>query len=112
MKYSFSDVIKINEQGLLLRDGFQILFNSCREELNCLHHLNIRCAAERDITACPPCFEFYMPNEHVIIVFDKNFCSSGNIRDFHRLYQKIINAGYSSFVKLRPLQRRTVTAKT
>ena len=101
VKRSFSEIRRIDNEGITFNDGEIIAFKDCiRGKYN-----SETCVAERDICAMPPYFEFFTPDRRaaggipVRIVFDKKglFSKSVNRKNFLDFQMKINNMGYSTY---------------
>lgn len=101
VKRSFSEIRRIDNEGITFNDGEIIAFKDCiRGKYN-----SETCVAERDICAMPPYFEFFTPDRRaaggipVRIAFDKKglFSKSVNRKNFLDFQMKINNMGYSTY---------------
>ncbi len=98
---SFSQIKKIDNEGITFNDGEMIAFKNCIGR----KYNSETCVAERDICAMPPYFEFFTPawraagGISVRIVFDKKglFSKSVNRKNFLDFQMKINNVGYSTY---------------
>lgn len=61
MVKKYSEIEKIEKNGIIFSDGTRIQFDECME----------KCIAERDVTATPPTFVFFTGDK---IIFDKKDC--------------------------------------
>lgn len=95
IQQSFSDIEALDERGIILAGGRQIIFAECAGG----RYNSELCIAERDITAKPPYFEFFAPGEPVRIVFDGKglFADSRNRRLFGEFQMKIKAFGYTTY---------------
>lgn len=97
---SITDVISISEIGILLSGGINISFPECAINFHTTHkNSSINCIGERDISANPPYFEFYMGNNHIKLLFDYNgiFSKSKNRKLFHDMQKYISVSGYTTY---------------
>lgn len=93
--YSFSDIVSMDREGIVLSCGSKIIFGECAGG----RYNSSLCIAERDIIASPPYFEFFIPGEPVRIVFDKRglFAGRENRRRFGEFQMKIKAFGYTTY---------------
>lgn len=62
-EYSYKDIQRITQAGILFRDGFALLFEECRNEWSVENKINQSCCvAKRDSLAKIPYFLFYSKN--------------------------------------------------
>ena len=99
-EYSYKDIQKITKIGILFRDGFELLFEECRNEWsieNKIKRDESYCVAERDSLAKIPYFLFYS-KDRVKILFNKKgiFCKKRNKYDFQNIQFVFNKYGFSS----------------
>lgn len=100
-EYSYKDIKKIAEWGILFQDGFQILFEECRNEWlieKKLEKDESYCIAERNSLAKNPYFLFYS-KYRVKVFFDKRgfFCKRRNEAEYQKLQIILNRYGYTSY---------------
>lgn len=100
-EYSYKDIQKVTEAGIVFRDGFELSFEECKNgwcaerkikrEQSC-------CVAERDCLARIPYFLFYSQRK-VKVLFDKKGIMSKrkNEKDFHSLQFLLNELGFTSY---------------
>ena len=89
IEYSYRDIKKIMEVGIIFSDGYELFFEECKNEWavkNLINKEQSCCVAERNCLTKPPFFLFYT-KEKVKIIFDKKGILSKmqNQNDFHKL---------------------------
>lgn len=100
-EYSYKDIQKITKVGILFRDGFELLFEECRNEWSIENDIKKEesyCVAERDSLAKTPYFLFYSKNR-IKVLFDKKgvFGKKRNKDDFQNLQVVLNRFGFSSY---------------
>lgn len=100
-EYSYKDIQKITEVGILFRDGFELLFEECRNEWAVENKINgdqSCCVAERDSLAKVPYFLFYSKRK-VKVLFDKKgiLGKKRNENDFQNMQVILNRFGFSSY---------------
>ena len=100
-EYSYKDIQKITKTGILFRDGFELLFEECRNEWSVEKGMNKEqsfCVAERDCLAKIPYFLFYS-KKRVKVLFDKKgiWSKKKNEKYFHNLQVVLNRLGFSSY---------------
>ncbi|MDE7268701.1 MAG: hypothetical protein K2N89_14680 [Lachnospiraceae bacterium] len=100
-EYSYKDIKKITKAGILFRDGFELLFEECRNEWSVEKGMNREhsfCVAERDCLAKIPYFLFYS-KKRVKVLFDKKgiWSKKKNENDFYNLQVVLNRFGFSSY---------------
>ena len=92
---SFSEIKKIDKNGITFTNGESIVFKACiKQDCN-----SKTCIAERDLFAQPPYFLFFTADRPTKILFNKKgiFSKSVNRKHFRELQSMIIEFGYSSY---------------
>lgn len=101
IEYSYKNILEISKVRILFRDGFELLFEECRngwcakqkirKEQSC-------CVAERNCLANIPYFLFYSHNK-VKVLFNKKGILSKKInkKDFYSLQLHLNRLGFSSY---------------
>lgn len=100
-EYSYCDIKKISSTGILFKDGFELLFEECRNEWSAEKRISGEqsyCVAERDSFAKIPYFLFYS-KKRVKILFNKKGIGAKkrNENDFHDLQVILDRIGVSSY---------------
>ena len=100
-EYSYKDILKITKAGILFKDGFELLFEECRNEWSIERKIKggeSYCVAERDSLAKIPYFLFYSKDK-VKVLFDKKgiLCKKRNSDEFHNLQVILNRFGFSSY---------------
>lgn len=100
-EYSYNDIQKITEVGILFNDGFELLFEECRNEWSIENKIKgdeTYCVAERDSLSKIPYFLFYS-KDRVKVLFDKKgiFCKRRNRDEFQNLQVILNRFGFSSY---------------
>lgn len=99
-EYSYKEIRKITQTGILFMDGAELLFEECRNGW-CIEHgikkEQLHCIAERDSLEKTPYFLFYSKDK-IKIVFDKKgiFRMKRNRDDFCDLQVALNRFGFSS----------------
>ena len=100
IKYSYREIQNINQEGILFKDGFKILFEECRYEWAKKKHIKLNdsyCIAERNSLAIPPYFLFYTKEGVTVYFENKGFIGKRNRHEFQK-FQLILNQyGFSSY---------------
>ena len=100
-EYSYKDICKITKAGILFKDGFELLFEECRNEWSMENKIKKNesyCVAKRDSLAKIPYFLFYSKNR-VKVLFDKKgfLGKKRNTDDFQNLQILLNRFGFSSY---------------
>lgn len=89
-EYSYKDIQTITKVGILFRDGFELLFEECRNEWSIENHIKedeSYCVAERDSLAKIPYFLFYSKNRIKILFDKKGFLARREIKMIFKIYK-------------------------
>lgn len=100
IQYIYQDIKTIDKTGIMMSDGFKILFSKCNKTWQKMNKTDKTSGiGERDITADSPYFRFYMEDIVIEILFNKKgiFKKQRNENDFHKLIQDILMSGYQTF---------------
>lgn len=100
MRYQYQDIQTISKNGLVMSDGFIILFLECNQTWKCMNNVEVsNCVGERDITADSPYFRFFMDDTIIEIRCAGKglFKKRQNRKDFEHLRQQILQCGYTTF---------------
>lgn len=100
-EYSYKDIQKITKAGIMFRDGFELLFEECRNGWCAEHKIKREpscCVAERDCLAKIPYFLFYSPVK-VKVLFNKRgvLNKRKNEKNFHSLQLLLNKLGFTSY---------------
>ena len=100
-EYSYKDIQTITKTGILFRDGFELLYEECRNEWSVEKKVNGEqscCVAERNSLAKIPYFLFYS-KEKIKVLFDKKgiWGKKKNESDFRNLQIVLNRFGFSSY---------------
>lgn len=93
-EYSYKEVKNVTKTGIIFKDGYELLFEECRNEWSIKNKININesyCVAERDSLEKVPYFLFYS-KERVKVLFDKKgILSKKKNKDEFQNLQNILN---------------------
>lgn len=100
-KYSYRDIEKVTETGILFKDEFKLLFEECRNEWCREHKIKKEdsyCVAERDISSKIPYFLFYSKTRTKILFDEKGFFAKRkNKNNFAKIRIILTKFGFSSY---------------
>ena len=100
-EYSYIDIQKITKAGILFKDGFELLFEECRNEWaikNKIKRDESYCVAERNSLAQIPYFLFYSKERVKVIFYKKGIFYKKKSKDEFRNLQVSLNRfGFSSY---------------
>lgn len=101
IEYSYKDIQKITKAGILFIDGFEFLFEECKNEWSVQNNIKggqSCCVAERYSFTKIPYFLFFS-KKRVKVLFDKKgiFGKKRNKNDFQNLQVVLNRFGFSSY---------------
>lgn len=100
-EYSYNDIQKITEEGILFKDGFKLSFEECRNEWlvqNKIKGCESHCVAERDSLSKSPFFLFYTKDRVKVCFNGKGiFGKKKNREEFQNLQAILSRFGFSSY---------------
>jgi len=100
MQYLYQDIQAIDRDGILLSDGFKISFSKCNQTWKHRHNAeDSHGVGERDITADPSYFRFFIEHQTIEILCTGKGLSKKRQgkKDFEHLRQQILQSGYTTF---------------
>ncbi len=100
-EYNYADIIKIDENGITLKDDTRLPFDECAANWVKSHSLNNGdsvCVAERDISAQIPYFLFYTDKKIKIFFLSRFlFWEFKRKKEYMILQKKISDYGYTTY---------------